>query len=360
VRVLAVSPDYLPAQGGIQTLAHRITTQLPEASTRVVTLRSAGSDEFDLLQPVPVRRVSTTALRSVDILRLNSAVLTEAIRHRPDVILSLHIVTAPAAIALQALLRVPYVQYVYAKEIEGRPGLARRALRGADRVLALGTYSESLCLAAGASPERTRIVAPGVDLAERPVNAPTRVPGQLVTVARLADRYKGHDVTLRALGLVRAAHPAVHWRVLGSGPLRPYLESLASALHVDDAVSFEGSVTDAERSRALWESEVFVMPSRVPAGGAGEGFGIVYLEAGSAELPVIGAKEGGAVDAVIDGETGLLVDPQDHVELAAAILGLLGDRELRQRFGAAGRSLAERSTWRQAAVDVRRVLAEVA
>ena len=85
------------------------------------------------------------------------------------------------------------------------------------------------------------------------------------------------------------------------------------------------------------------MPSRLPGGRfAGEGFGIVFLEAGLHELPVVAGDVGGARDAVVDGETGLLVDPTDHVALAGALTELLTDPERAARLGRAGAARARR------------------
>ena len=89
------------------------------------------------------------------------------------------------------------------------------------------------------------------------------------------------------------------------------------------------------------------MPSRLPAGGfAGEGFGIVYLEAGAYGKPVVAGNVGGAVDAVLDGETGLLVDPTDALEVADAITRLLLDEQLATRLGGAGADRARTSPGR--------------
>ena len=88
------------------------------------------------------------------------------------------------------------------------------------------------------------------------------------------------------------------------------------------------------------------MPSRVPAGGfGGEGFGIVYLEADAHGCPSVAGNVGGAVDAVVDGETGLLVDPEDHVMSADALDRLLRDEPRRRAMGAAGAERAAEFAW---------------
>ena len=102
------------------------------------------------------------------------------------------------------------------------------------------------------------------------------------------------------------------------------------------------------------------MPSRLPAGDfAGEGFGIVYLEAGAYGKPVVAGNVAGALDAVLDGETGLFVDPTDHVDVANAITRLLLDSELARRLGGAGAVHAGTFAWPVICERVEAVLLEL-
>ena len=101
------------------------------------------------------------------------------------------------------------------------------------------------------------------------------------------------------------------------------------------------------------------MPSRLPGPGeAGDGFGIVYLEAGSYGKPVVAGNVGGPLDAVVDGETGLLVDPADPVGVANAIERLLSDRQLALRLGRAGAQRAQDFAWPLVAQRVQALLLE--
>ena len=269
-------------------------------------------------------------------------------------ILSAHIVTSPAAAALREVLRVPVIQYFHAKEIGVHQPLARFAVRRADASIAVSRYTRELILEAGGNSASIHCIHPGVDspesaAADGATNRPT-----VVTIARLEDRYKGHDVLVRAMPLVRAQVPDVRWVVIGDGPLRSPLEALAAANGLDRrTVQLLGSVSDAERDEWLERASVFAMPSRLPAGGfAGEGFGIVFLEANAHGLPVVAGDVGGASDAVVDGETGILVEPTDHVAVAAALTRLLGDADLRERLGRAGAERAREFSWNRAAVRV--------
>lgn len=354
-RVLVLTPDFPPAKGGIQILSHRIVSSFTALEPTVVTVGYPDDVAYDRMLGFKVVRAPRRPGRNwLTTLGLNATALSVALRERPDVVLSTHIVVSPTAALMRHHLGIPFVQYVHAKEIGAKPGLARFALTRADRVVAVSRYTRGLALAAGARAGRVVLINPGVDA---PANARTERSGNghptVLTISRLEDRYKGHDVVLRALPLVRAQVPEVRWRVVGDGPLRPTLEDRARALGLEDVVQFLGSVSDEARDQELGRADAFCMVSRLPAGGfAGEGFGIVYLEANAHGLPVVAGAVGGATDAVVHGETGLLVDPQDHVAVADALVALLSDRDLAARLARGGRERADRFTWEAASERV--------
>ena len=231
---------------------------------------------------------------------LNAMTVGRTAAQRPDVVLCGHVVTSPAALAAKRLFEIPVIQYVYGAEL-ARRSLARRAMRGASATIAISSFTRERALALGAPAERLHVIAPGVD---QPAAATGRGGDQdsgarespiVITVARLSDRYKGFDVMIRALPLVRARVPAVRWVVVGAGQLRGELQTMAAANGVSDCVTFAGALDDQERDEWLERATVFAMPSRVlPGGRGGEGFGIVYLEAGTHGLPSIAGKLAGA------------------------------------------------------------------
>jgi phosphatidylinositol alpha-1,6-mannosyltransferase len=282
---------------------------------------------------------------------LNAFAVGEALRFRPQVTLSMHLIASPAAAAIKRALGVPVVQYFHAEEIGARPKLAAFAANGADAAIAVSGYTAGLVRATGAASAAITVIPNGVDLPAAPsVNGdPAPEPAgrpTFLTVARIQERYKGHDVLVRALALVRAQVPDVRWVVIGDGSLRPGIEALARSYGVSDSIRFLGSVSDEQRNSWLRRTHLLAMPSRLPAGGfAGEGFGIVYLEAGAYGKPVIAGNVGGALDAIRDGVTGLLVDPLDELAVAQAISALLLDPELAGRLGAAGRLRAQEHAW---------------
>ncbi|MBK8905559.1 MAG: glycosyltransferase family 4 protein [Anaerolineaceae bacterium] len=173
--------------------------------------------------------------------------------------------------------------------------------------------------------------------ARRPQNNETPI---LLTVGRLVPR-KGIDLMLQALPLI-LRETAVIYHIGGSGPDRVRLEKLVQVLGIQHAVRFLGRIPDDELPQLYASADLFVMPNReIQEEGSLEGFGIVFLEASASGLPVIAGRSGGAVEAVQDGITGLLVTPDSVEELATAVLTLLQDAPKRQQMGQAGRQWVE-------------------
>src|SRR5690606_34934960 len=142
-----------------------------------------------------------------------------------------------------------------------------------------------------------------------------------LSVARLVP-HKGVDVVLRAFAEVSPALPEAHLVVVGDGPEYERLTALARDLGIERRVLFTGSVDDARLVEWYRAADVFVLPARSEPPTV-EGFGTVYLEASACGLPVIGPDEGGPIDAIIQGRTGLRVPPRDLDALALA-MGQLG------------------------------------
>lgn len=360
LRVCLFTPDFAPARGGIQHLLHRLAEELNGVDLAVVTFDQPHAAKFDQAQPFLVHRVRAGGRRVFSVGRLNRRAALFALRFKPDVLLCGHIVVSPAAALAKRILRVPVVQYLYALEIGARPRLAAFALRNADRSIAISAHTRELALAAGGRADGIELIPPGVDL---PIRSGARraVHPTIVTVAQLESRYKGFDVMVRALPLVRAKVPDVEWVIVGGGPLRGEVERLLAAHRLDGAARFAGELSDEERDSWLERAQVFAMPSRLlPGDLGGEGFGIAYLEAGAHGLPVVGGNVGGTLDAVVDGRTGVLVDPTDHVAVAGAITELLSDPDRAAALGQAGAERAREFAWPRIAAEVQRVLVEVA
>jgi glycosyltransferase involved in cell wall biosynthesis len=204
--------------------------------------------------------------------------------------------------------------------------LARRTARIVCITEALRRFTvERVGLPAG----KVTVIHYGLDDLPRPwaTNPPSPVPAGarvLLSVSRLTEQ-KGLDTAVRALA---GLSPDTVLVVLGEGPLRGPLTALARELGVDRRLFLLGRVGDV----AEWyrRADLLVHPARW------EGFGLALLEGMLAGLPVVATSVSSIPEIVADGETGLLVDPGEASALAAAIERLLGDDELRRRYGEAG------------------------
>jgi phosphatidyl-myo-inositol dimannoside synthase len=349
LRALVLTPDFPPEFGGIQLLMHRLVTHFEQVEPTIVTLASGGSPGFDRTQPYRIVRAPSPPRlrRAARIALLNVVAVAEGLRLRPGVVLCGHISASPAARVLQGGLGIPYVQYLHGREVVTRPRLTTGGMRAAAAVVAVSRYTERLAAAYGADERKVHRIPPGVDLPATDGSGPKANGSErtIVSIARLDQRYKGLDVLLRAMPLVRAKEPGARLLVVGDGPRRGAYEHLADAVGSADYASFLGLLPDPERDAVLAGADVFAMPSRLPSDGGGEGFGIVYLEAAALGVPSVAGAVAGALDAVVDGQTGILVDPRDHVAVAEALSGLLSDRPRAEALGRAAAERAQEYAW---------------
>jgi phosphatidylinositol alpha-1,6-mannosyltransferase len=240
--------------------------------------------------------------------------------------------------ALSRVYGVPSVCYLHGKEIWGRPGLTRWTLRNNTAGIVVSEHSrEKTAGVLGGVNAPLHVIQPGVE----PPDLSSAVKADrptVVTVARLRDWYKGHDVMLEALREVHREVPDVRWVVVGEGQLKEEIAERAHRFGLDQVVELTGAVDDETRNALLASAHVFSMPSRYsPDSIGGEGFGLVYLEAAAFGLPVVAGDEGGPREAVVQEETGLLVDPTDTGAVASALIRLLKSPEEAHRMGMRGR-----------------------
>jgi glycosyltransferase involved in cell wall biosynthesis len=218
----------------------------------------------------------------------------------------------------------PYVRFLYNRAV--------------DVVIAISEGVRAALLRAGVRPDRIRVVPSGVD-ARRLVAPPDARAALraawgvgdaevLVLVPGALERRKGHAVLLAAAARLAPAAPPLRYVFCGAGREAEALAEAAAVL--GPAVTFAGFRSDI--GACLAAADVVALPSLQ------EGLGVAALEAMAAGLAVVGSRVGGLAEAVVSGETGILVPPGDAAALAAALLRLAGDAGLRARFGAAGRA----------------------
>jgi glycosyltransferase involved in cell wall biosynthesis len=258
------------------------------------------------------------------------AVLRDALRYRPDLVLNGTVGFGPLALPVKMLCRGRLWTTTHGVDVwHAGPRLDNAGLLHSDLVTTVSEYTRGRLRAwSGIPAERVRLLHNTIDLARYTPGPPpeelierygVREKKVLLTVGRLSaeERYKGQDRVIRVLGdLERTAGP-VHYVIAGSGDDRPRLEDLACSNRVSHLITFAGFVPDEEIQDHYRLADAFVMPS------TGEGFGIVFLEAMACGCPVIAGNRDGSVDALANGELGCLVDPHSPDELLHGLAGTL-------------------------------------
>ncbi len=196
--------------------------------------------------------------------------------------------------------------------------------------------------------ELPSVIMPGVNYATYQTSLP-KPPKQRPTVlfvGALKPR-KGVSTLIKAMDIVRSNVPDVQCVLIGSLADKKYaqmIEALLAELRLDTTIQLMGYLSKQEIIKWYQQADVFVMPS-MNVGMRFEGLSLVLLEANACGVPVIGSRDTGNESAIIDGETGFLVEQGDHRELAERIVDILKDPELQNKLGQAARVHAQRHDW---------------
>jgi glycosyltransferase involved in cell wall biosynthesis len=253
-----------------------------------------------------------------------------------------HFADKPATVARFAarLAGIPYGLSAHAKDIWLTPAAELvRKVRDAEVVLTCNSGGQAHLerLAGGRTP--VELVYHGVDTeALVPAETASREP-VILSVGRLVEK-KGYPTLLRAAALVRDGGLAFQLRIAGEGPEWAALQRLVHELGLAQRVSFLGPLTESELHVQYAQAQVFALACQELTNGDRDGIPNVILEAMACGLPVASSANTGVGEAVVDGESGLLVPQGDEEALAAALARLLADGELRRRLGMEGRARA--------------------
>jgi len=361
---ILLTPDFPPERGGIQRCLSDVYETFLENSLLVIAPYVKGAKEFDRNQRYRIKRTGRFLLfrrkRMRNLIFIISAfflLLFEWIRYsfkgKKMVIHSGHILSGIPAFFIKKIFGVPCIQWTYAIEVmdKRRLWIIKRVLNGADFVLAISSWTEDYLknFIDDSKIKSIRLALPKIKEPSREkVDELLRIyrgKRVILSVARLTQlqRYKGIDMTIEAMKIIKEKFPQAVYVVIGDGDFKKEYERMADSMGLKDSVIFAGGVSDDELSAYYSICDLFVMPSRVEENEKGifsEGFGLVFLEANYFGKPVIGG-EGGCRDAVIDGKTGFIVNPKSPEDIAEKVLLLLRNDEMRKKMGEEGKKWAE-------------------
>ena len=356
-RHLLVTNDFPPKVGGIQTYLWELWRRLATDHGHEITVLTTPHPEaaaFDAAAPF-ARTVRTKEPVLLPTPGLKRRIETLADETRAD------LVVLDPALPVGLLgpgldPKRPYAVVLHGSELLGRlPGAGQqmgRVVRHTAHVIAAGGYpaAEARRVAGDRTPPIT-VIPPGVDTERfRPLTEDERqatrarfglpTDAQLVVgLSRLVPR-KGFDVLIEAAARLHPTHPDLTVAIGGGGRDHDRLQKRIDETNAPARLL--GRIDDADLPALYGAADVFAMCCRTRwAGLEPEGFGIVFLEAAACAVPQIAGDSGGAADAVVDGETGLVVrDPRDVDQVAAALPALLDDPERLQAMGRRARDRA--------------------
>ena len=373
---LFITNDFGPRAGGIETFVHGLIERLPKGSVIVYTSAQTNAQAFDaewllnygvevirdrskILLPTP--RVIKACRKLISDRKLSKVAFGAA---------------APLGIMARAMrsggakkiVALTHGHEVWWAKVPPFSFAIRFMSKNIDAITYLGDYTKGEISKALSEADAEKLVqiAPGIDVEHFVPTDSSDLRAELglsdrsviISVGRLVHR-KGQDKLIAALPAIKIAVPNVHLVLVGVGPHQDYLEKLAFKLNVSDCVTFIGRINYAELPKYIGLGDIFAMPSRSRFFGLEvEGLGIVYLEASACGLPVVGGKSGGAPDAVLVGETGVVVDGTKPSEIADACIELLNNPELCALMGANGRAwIIENWRWENWATKYAALLA---
>jgi glycogen synthase len=372
MNVAIFASAFYPSLGGVEELVRQLAHEYRRQGIQTIVLvnrwpRSQPAEET--IEGIPVYRLSmrmpeyNLRVRTNYVLGypfVHARMLRILRRHKID-LLHVQCVSANghyASIAARALglplivtsqgERTMDAERVYEKS-PFINGVLRRILSEADRVTACSrdTLEDLEQFTATQFGERGSVVYNGIRLEDFQAAEPHQHPRPYILGIGRHVLQKGFDVLIEAFAAAGLA--SYDLLLAGDGPERQNLEGLARNLHIDARVKFLGRADRAAAVALFRGCSFFVLPSRQ------EPLGIVNLEAMAAGKAVIASRTGGVPEIVADGETGMLVPPDDAAALAGAMRRVAGDEALRERLGNGGRARVQRFTWDSVASQYRQI-----
>jgi len=373
VKILIVAQDYPPLSGGIATYSESLAKEFSVSDdVTVLALGAKGADAYDQSRPYLTIRTPNYPLFYFPGLFLLFPWLLR--REKFDVVLHFTWPTSLLSYCWKSLFPVPYFISVHASEIlddqrtfrrrikKMLGGWRQQSLEHAQGLFPVSHYTANILKGMRLSEQRIHIISNGVDIHRFFPAKEGRAgsPPVILTVARL-DLHKGHDYILEALSLLIKKGVDFTYLIAGCGEEEHRLKKLSNDLGLARKVQFLDFVSPQVLPDLYASADIFVMASREIPGRPDmiEGFGISFLEASASGLPIVAGRSGGVPDAVRDGETGLLVAPDDSSAIAEALQRLISNTAFARQLGNEGRRwVVSEMQWEHVMRRMRRYIAK--
>jgi phosphatidyl-myo-inositol dimannoside synthase len=359
MKVLAITNDFPPKVGGINYYVAHLLSRFPRGEVTVFASDWPGALEHDSGFPHRVVRWASRSMYPTG--GVLDAVLELIEEDRPDIVLfGAAVPLGMLGRAIEKRTGVPYAAFthgveVWAGQVPVTRGLLGRVGKHARLMTGPSRWTVDLLRTLVDAGPRIEVLPAGVDVENfHPEVSDATVRDRhglddepvICCVSRLTLR-KGQDQVIRAMPGILAEEPDAQFLVVGGGPDHERLQGLARRKRVEPRVTFAGEVSYRELPAYFRAGQVFAMPCRTRKLGLEvEALGAVFLQAAAVGRPSVAGDSGGAPEAVLDGETGLVVVGTDADAVGEAILRLLGDPEGAAKMGARGAEWVRRElTW---------------
>ncbi len=374
--LLITDQHFFPSREGLSTVMTELTKHLPAERLVCVTGLKTAHFHGEINRSVSVTTLFDEGSKWGKVIELIRLVLSLKLRLNPDIIIVDSCWSGNIALMLGKLLRVPTVMLAHGNEIlQLRDKTWQKqylSLANAAKIVAISNYTKNLLMDAGLPEEQISVLHLGADPevfypmtgeeAEK-IKEELGLKDKLVlmTVGNLFLR-KGQDMVIKALHGVLEKFPNLIYLLVGEGRDENYLRELTVSLGLENNVRFIGVIEDWNNLRELYNvCDIYIMTSRLQKKeGSVENFGIAFVEANACGKPVIGGRSGGVPEAIIDGETGILVDPENVEDVQEAIINLLENPGLAAKLGQNGlRRIENDLNWKRVGERLESICLEV-
>jgi colanic acid/amylovoran biosynthesis glycosyltransferase len=245
---------------------------------------------------------------------------------------------ATAAWTISELTGLPFTFTTHAHDLFLPDDLLPNKIRAAESVVTISEFNRKLLDEKYQASEKVHVVHCGVDTRKfAPVKRHAWEAQKLLAVGRLVP-IKGFPTLIKACGILKAQGHKFSCEIVGDGPLAEELRREIQVADVADCVKLSGFAPQEEVRRMLAQATVFVMPSEETKSNDRDGIPVALMEAMSMGIPVVSTFVSGIPELVEDGVSGLLVQPGNPIELAAAVRSLLENRDKCSELAAQGKS----------------------
>jgi len=335
--------------GGVETFIRAHVDGLPADVTLIHDL-PPRIDGRPILSQARLHRAYRKTLRLLNrrewAWELTAAYLTAFRRAHADAVLAEFGQSGVTVSDACRRLGLPLIVHFHGADISKRAVLDEYGARyrilfhEACAIVAVSEPMRQRLIACGAPPDRVHRNPYGVNIQAFHGATPATAGPTFVAVGRFVEK-KAPQLTILAFADVHRRDARARLRMIGTGPLVDASRDLARGLGITSAVCFLGAQPPDVIQAEMRQARAFVQHSIEASSGDAEGMPVAILEAAASGLPVVATRHAGIPEAVIDGETGLLVDEHDVAAMAAAMSKLADDPTLAGRLGKAGRDHVE-------------------